>query len=146
MLITPSNFHHKYLNVLLHNGGKNIEWGFFSECLRRWSCIITFFLSFGLYPSWGNHNQSYCSKTLIRAQNIPAILTVKFIYYLAQIKVLVTDINKPENSVLSVHRSRIARSMGSNRIDVPPPPTSMWRRISILRNVVIETLKETWDG
>jgi hypothetical protein len=39
-----------------------------------------------------NHVQSYCYKRPIRGQNAHVILTVKFIYYLSHIKVLVTDI------------------------------------------------------
>jgi hypothetical protein len=49
----------------------------------------------------------------------PVILTMKFIYYLLQIKVLL--IYRPENPVLWVHGSGIAQSTGCKRIVVSTP-------------------------
>jgi hypothetical protein len=62
--------------------------------------------------------QSYCCKTLIRAQNTPVISEVNFMYYLSQLKVLVTDVCKPENPVLTIHKSGLLDSTGC---EFPPP-------------------------
>jgi hypothetical protein len=79
---------------------------------------------------------TYCSNIFIRAQNAPEILIAEYIYYLSQIRLLLTDIYRPDNSVLSVHRLVIARSTGSNRIGLYSLlPKDEGR--SILRNVLI---------
>jgi hypothetical protein len=63
--------------------------------------------------------KSYCSKTLIRAQNAPVILTVKFIYYLSQINVLLTYTGQSIQYPVSTNREYLGLPDPTEQVSAP---------------------------